>query len=84
LSLFITAGKIPREGIAHQFRKFPAHFAVISSIEEISQIKNQIILVMEAKEAPMYTNIAPNPQGKLLLTSQVRKEDEPNLTVAIY
>jgi len=30
---------------------------------------------MEAKETPMYTNVAPNPQGKLLTTCQVHKED---------
>jgi len=39
---------------------------------------------MEAKETPMYTNVAPSPQGKLLITSHVYKEDEGEVTVAIY
>jgi hypothetical protein len=39
---------------------------------------------MEAKETPLYSNVAPSSQGKLLFTSQVYKEDEGEITVAIY
>lgn len=39
---------------------------------------------MEAKEAPIYAKTAPKVAGKLLITCNVQKEGEGDISVAIY